>query len=69
MSMRPALALKVAEVAQDLEDQGVADRGMAEDNGAEDDAFSYRSRQIIQSLVRAFCLAAGVQEKSSVLSE
>ena len=35
MSMRPALALKAAEVAQDLEDQG-----MVEETGAEDDAFS-----------------------------
>ena len=35
MSMRPALALKAAEVAQALEDQG-----MAEETGAEDDAFS-----------------------------
>jgi hypothetical protein len=41
MSMRPAHALKAAEVAQDLEDQGVA-----EDDGAEDDAFSKRQPDI-----------------------
>ena len=35
MSMRPSLALKAAEVAQDL-----ADQGMAEEDGAEEDAFS-----------------------------
>lgn len=42
MSVKPALALKAAEVAQDPEDQGkaeevgaVADRGKAEEVGAE----------------------------------
>ena len=46
MSMRPALALKAAEVAQDPEDhQGTADQGMAEEGRvgevrAEEDAFS-----------------------------
>ena len=40
MSVKPALALKAAEVAQDLENQGVADQGMAEEDGAEDEAFS-----------------------------
>ena len=41
MLMRPALALKAAEVAQDLEDQG-----MAEEDGAEGDAFSKRHSDI-----------------------
>ena len=37
MSVKPALALKAAEVAQDPEDQGVAvaDQGKAEEVGAE----------------------------------
>jgi hypothetical protein len=37
--MRPALALKAAEVVQGLEDH-VADQGMVEEGGTEDDAFS-----------------------------
>lgn len=42
MSVKPALAPKAAEVAQDPEDQGVvavADQAKAEEVGAEDDAF------------------------------
>ncbi len=41
MSMRPALALKAAEGAQDLEDQGGA-----EEDGAGGDAFSKRHPDI-----------------------
>ena len=40
MSMRPALALKAAEVAQGLEDQDVAEEEVAEEEVAEGDAFS-----------------------------
>ncbi|MBL6972482.1 MAG: hypothetical protein ISR63_10145 [Desulfobacterales bacterium] len=37
MSMRPALALEVTEVAQDLADQGVAEEDRAEEDRAEED--------------------------------
>jgi len=41
MLVKPALALKAAEVAQDLEDKGVV-----EEDGAEGDAFSKRHSDI-----------------------
>ena len=50
MSVKPALALKVAEVAQDLEGQG-----MAEEDGAEGDAFSKRHSDI-KTLVIISCI-------------
>ena len=49
MSVKPALALKADEVAQDPEDQGVvavADPGKAGEVGAEDDAFRQRQPDI-----------------------
>ncbi len=46
MLMRPALALKAAEVAQGLEDQDVAEEEVAEEEVAEGDAFSKRHSDI-----------------------
>ncbi len=61
MSMKPVLALMAVEVAQDLEDQGMAEEDVAEEDmaeedvveedGTEDDAISKRHSDIRTAVI------------------
>jgi hypothetical protein len=70
MSVKPALALKAAEVAQDPEDQGVAgaDQGKVEEVGAEDDDFRQRQPDISAGIHPGYNLVERFFTRSAPLS-